>query len=178
MAGDELVRRVTIAVLAPAFGEHVFFLALQYREPPDFLEIMGEAGFGFKDRHGRHGGHDQALQLVSKQNYQQRFGCQVDFETLLYPKRQSCQRAKRRNSCCWWAGSCKPRAMAANSALPSGWRCASSPARTRSPGPRRHSRNFKRRPVAPHRKPLGRLRQLGTWSDSDPRRTGEASACD
>src|SRR5262245_9892187 len=86
MAGDELVRRVTIAVLAPAFGEHVFFLALQYREPPDFLEIMGEAGFGFKDRHGRGGGHDQALQLVSKQNYQRRFGCQVDFETLLYPR--------------------------------------------------------------------------------------------
>ena len=57
-------------------------------------------------------------------------------------RRQSCQRAERRSSCCWWVGSCKPRAMTANSALPNGWRCASSPARTRSPGPRRHSRNF------------------------------------
>jgi len=40
--------------------------------------------------------------------------------------------------------------------------------------PRRHSRNFKRRPVAPHHKPSRRLRQVGTWSDSDPRRMGEA----
>ena len=43
-----------------------------------------------------------------------------------------------------------------------GWRCASSPARTRSPGPRRHSRNFKRRPAALHHKPSRRLRQVGT----------------
>ena len=35
-------------------------------------------------------------------------------------------------------------------------------------------RNFKRQPVAPHHKPLRRLRQVGTWSDSDPRRMGEA----
>ena len=57
---------------------------------------------------------------------------------------------------------------------PNGWRSASSPALTRSPGPRRHSRNFKRRPVAPHRKPSRRLRQVGTWSDNDLRRMGEA----
>ena len=68
--------------------------------------------------------------------------------------------------------------MTANSALPNGWRCASSRARTRSPAPRRHSRNFKRPPVAPHHKPLRRLRQVGTWSDSNPRRMGAASACD
>src|SRR5882757_1266362 len=139
---------------------------------------MGEARFGRKGRQGRGGGHDQALQLVSKQNYLYLVGCQVDFETLLTFKRQSCQRAKRRNSCCWWGGSCKPRAMTGNSALPNGWRCASSPARTRSPRPRRHSRNFKRRPVAPHHKPLRRLRQVGTWSDSNPRRMGAASVCD
>src|SRR6266852_5135236 len=85
MAGDELVRRVAISVLMPALGEHVFFLALQHREPPDFLKIMGEAGFGRrKDRQGRVAGHDQALQLVSKQNYLHPIGCQVNFETLLY----------------------------------------------------------------------------------------------
>ena len=65
MAGDELVRRAAVAVLAPALGQHVFFLALQHREAPDFLKIMGEAGFGRKGRQGRGGGHDQALQLVS-----------------------------------------------------------------------------------------------------------------
>src|SRR5947209_6443093 len=83
MAGDELVRRVAIAVLAPALGQHVFFLALQHREPPDFLKIMGEARFGRKDRQGRGAGHDQSSKLVSKQNYQYPIGCQVDFETLL-----------------------------------------------------------------------------------------------
>jgi len=39
---------------------------------------------------------------------------------------------------------------------------------------RPHSRNFKPRRVAPHHKPLRRWRQVGTWSDSDPRRMGEA----
>src|SRR5437016_1667796 len=84
MAGDQLVRRVAIAVLAPALGKHVFFLALQHREPPDFLKIMGEAGFGRKDQQGRVAGHDQALKLVSKQNYLHPVGCQVNFERLLY----------------------------------------------------------------------------------------------
>jgi hypothetical protein len=59
MAGDELVRGVTVAVLAPALGQHVFFLALQHREPPDLLKITGEAGFGRKDRPGRGAGHAQ-----------------------------------------------------------------------------------------------------------------------
>src|SRR5258707_599842 len=45
---------------------------------------MGEAGFGRKDRQGCVAGHDQALQLVSKQNYLHPIGCQVNFETLLY----------------------------------------------------------------------------------------------
>src|SRR5260370_3041453 len=84
MAGGQLVRRVAIAVLAPALGQHVFFPTLQHREPPDFLKIMGEAGFGRKDRPGRVAGNDQALQLVSKQNYLHPIGCQVNFETLLY----------------------------------------------------------------------------------------------
>src|SRR2546427_2958984 len=44
---------------------------------------MGEAGFRRKDRQGV-AGHNQALQLVSKQNYLHPIGCQVNFETLLY----------------------------------------------------------------------------------------------
>src|SRR5438132_973486 len=43
---------------------------------------------------------------------------------------------------------------------------------------RRPSRSFKRPPVAPLRRRSRHLRQVGTWSDSDPRRTGEASVCD
>ena len=37
MASDELVRRVAVAVLTPALGQHVFFARLQHREPPDFF---------------------------------------------------------------------------------------------------------------------------------------------
>ena len=33
-----------------------------------------------------------------------------------------------------------------------------------------HARNFKRRTLAPQHKPLRHLRQVGTGSDSDPRR--------
>ena len=45
MAGDELVRGVAVAVLAPALGQHEFFLRFQHREPPDLFQIPGEAGF-------------------------------------------------------------------------------------------------------------------------------------
>src|SRR6266436_7388073 len=58
----------------------------KHREPPDFLKIMGKAGFGREDRQGRVAGHNQALQLVSKRNYLLSIGCQVNFETLLYFK--------------------------------------------------------------------------------------------
>src|SRR5437870_11470571 len=44
---------------------------------------MAEAGFRRKDRQGV-AGHNQALRLVSKQNYLHPIGCQVNFETLLY----------------------------------------------------------------------------------------------
>ena len=37
---------------------------------------------------------------------------------------------------------------------------------------------FQATTVAPRHKPSRHLRQVGTWSDSDPKRTGEASACD
>ena len=50
MAGDEPVRGVAVAVLAPALGQHVFLLRFQHREPPDFFEIAGETGFGRQDR--------------------------------------------------------------------------------------------------------------------------------
>src|SRR6516165_3818774 len=100
-----------------------------------------------------------ALPLVSKRNYQPTLGCQVNFETLLYLR--SCQRAKRQNSCCSWGGLCKPMATRANSAPPNGWRSAFLLAPTRSLGPRRRSRTFKRRPVAPRRKPSRRLRDKG-----------------
>jgi hypothetical protein len=46
MAGDESVCGVPVAMLAPALGEHVLLLRFQHREPPDFLQITGQAGFG------------------------------------------------------------------------------------------------------------------------------------
>jgi hypothetical protein len=58
MAGDELVRRLAVAVPAPALREHVFFPPFQHREPPNFLKITGEAGFGrqasIRDRQPNH----------------------------------------------------------------------------------------------------------------------------
>jgi hypothetical protein len=81
MAGDELVRRLAVAVLAPALGQHVLFLRFQHREPSDLFQITGQAGFG---RHapirGRPPNHDfhriagdemssLSLQLLSKPNY-------------------------------------------------------------------------------------------------------------
>ncbi|SIO56077.1 hypothetical protein SAMN05443247_08191 [Bradyrhizobium erythrophlei] len=51
--------------------------------------------------------------------------------------------------------------MTANSVRPNGWRSASSRVPTRSRGPRRHSRNFKRQPAALQHKPLRRLKRVG-----------------
>jgi len=39
MAGDEPMGGVAVAMLAPALGQHVFFLQLQHRESPDLLKI-------------------------------------------------------------------------------------------------------------------------------------------
>jgi len=87
--------RPAVAVLALALGQHVFFL-----RPP----ASGTAGFPQDNGVSR----VQALrigtpavramikpsELVSKQNYQQRSCCQVDFETLLFSKEgKSCQGA-------------------------------------------------------------------------------------
>jgi hypothetical protein len=41
MAGDEFVRCVTVAVLAPALGQNEFVLRFQHREPPDLFKIAG-----------------------------------------------------------------------------------------------------------------------------------------
>jgi hypothetical protein len=55
MAGDELVRRAAIAVLAPALGLACILPGAPTSGTPDFLKIMGEAGFGRKGRQGRVG---------------------------------------------------------------------------------------------------------------------------
>ena len=59
MTVDELVRRLVVAVLAPAFSQHVLFVRLQRRESLDLPKVTGEAGFG---RHapvsGRQPTHD------------------------------------------------------------------------------------------------------------------------
>src|SRR5262245_66647048 len=62
MAGDELVRRIAVAMLAPALGQHVFILRFQHRKPPDFLQIAGKAGFGSENRQSGSTGHFSALQ--------------------------------------------------------------------------------------------------------------------
>ena len=61
MAGDEPVRRFAVLVLAPAFGQHEFFLRLQHREPADFFEIPGEAGFARQNGQCSSLGHGSAL---------------------------------------------------------------------------------------------------------------------
>ena len=43
MRGDELVRRVAVAMLAPALGEHVLLLRLQHRKLPDFFEVARQS---------------------------------------------------------------------------------------------------------------------------------------
>src|SRR5262249_43711509 len=44
MAGDELVRRLAVAVPAPALGQQALLLRFQHREPADFLKITRQAG--------------------------------------------------------------------------------------------------------------------------------------
>jgi len=39
MACDKLVRCIAITVLAPAFGEHVFLVPFEHREPSDAVQI-------------------------------------------------------------------------------------------------------------------------------------------
>jgi hypothetical protein len=44
MARDKLIRRIAITVLAPAFGEPVFLVSFEHREPPDTVQIA-DTGF-------------------------------------------------------------------------------------------------------------------------------------
>src|SRR5215470_4411515 len=84
MADDEPVSGVAITGLTPALGQQIFVLRAQHRESLDLLEMTVDAGFGRNNRPGDGAGHGQRLPLVSKRNYQWIFGCQVNFETLLY----------------------------------------------------------------------------------------------
>ncbi len=43
MRGDELVRSVAVAMLAPALGEHVFLLRLQHRKLSDLFEVARQS---------------------------------------------------------------------------------------------------------------------------------------
>src|SRR4029078_6532206 len=57
MAGDELVRRVAIVMLAPTLGEHVFLLRFKHGELADLGEVAREAGFSVENRQGSCAGH-------------------------------------------------------------------------------------------------------------------------
>src|ERR1700724_2769374 len=51
MAGNELVRRIAVPMLAPALGEHEFLLRTQHRELPNVLEIVGKRSFSGRERY-------------------------------------------------------------------------------------------------------------------------------
>src|SRR6202030_4763592 len=57
MAGDKVMCRVAIVMLAPALAEHVFLLGFQHRELADLGEVSGEAGFSVENRQGSCTGH-------------------------------------------------------------------------------------------------------------------------
>src|SRR6185437_14115499 len=56
MRSHQLVRRLTVPMLAPALGKHVFLLRLQHREPLDLLQVAGESRFARYD--GKRRGHE------------------------------------------------------------------------------------------------------------------------
>src|SRR5580704_6004697 len=62
MAVDEPMRRVAVVMLAPALGQHVFFLRLQHGKSSDCLKIPRETGFSRENRRVR--GHDGTLQVA------------------------------------------------------------------------------------------------------------------
>src|ERR1700689_5381704 len=65
MAGDKPMRGVAVAVLAPAFGQHKFFLRFQHRKPPDFFQIPGQTGFARQNGQCSSLGHDSALHILA-----------------------------------------------------------------------------------------------------------------
>ena len=50
MAGDKVMCRVAIVMLAPALGEHVFLLGFQHRELADFGQVTGKTRFSVENR--------------------------------------------------------------------------------------------------------------------------------
>jgi hypothetical protein len=50
MAGNKVMCRVAIVMLAPAFGEHVFLLGFQHRKFADLGEVSGKTGFSVENR--------------------------------------------------------------------------------------------------------------------------------
>ena len=65
MASDEPMRRIAVAVLAPALRQHVFLLRFQHREPTNFFQVSGKTGFTRQNRQGSSLGHDSALSLFA-----------------------------------------------------------------------------------------------------------------
>jgi hypothetical protein len=65
MAGDEPIRRLAVALLAPALGQHEFLPSIQHGEPADFLKIPVETGFSCEKRRGRGTGRDIVLQVAT-----------------------------------------------------------------------------------------------------------------
>jgi hypothetical protein len=67
MAGDEQLRGVAVAVLAPASGQHVLLLGLEHREAPDLREVGGKARSRRRHRQGcgacAHGSSSAPIQL-------------------------------------------------------------------------------------------------------------------
>src|SRR5262245_8128281 len=52
-------------MLAPALGQHVFFLRFQHGEPTDLLKVVGKTAFGGNNRQSRSTGHCSALQMFA-----------------------------------------------------------------------------------------------------------------
>src|SRR5262249_22967624 len=74
MAGDELVRRLAVAVPVPTVGQQTLLRRFQQREPADFLKITGQAGpsrhtliWGCEPNH--HLPRRYARPILSKPNY-------------------------------------------------------------------------------------------------------------
>src|SRR6185312_7459788 len=58
MRRDEFLRRFRIAMLAPAFGEHVFFLLRKHRKLADVAQIASEAALDRRYGERGNGCHD------------------------------------------------------------------------------------------------------------------------
>jgi hypothetical protein len=50
MAGDKVMCRVAIVMLAPTLGEHVFLLGFQHRKLADLGEVTGKTRFSVENR--------------------------------------------------------------------------------------------------------------------------------